>query len=145
MNAIEIHNIIDLEYQEWIDVGFGKMIFGIFVRGDDKVFTIDEQKESFFYLLKKLLDDNKVVFFPPEPNSKIKIYKYCSNGEYYADSGEYEEELWDETSENIIAYIKDIFPKDITNENDTRLTDFWYDTCPEIGWVDQETGEIVAS
>jgi hypothetical protein len=37
----------------------------------------------------------------------IKIYKYCSNGEYYADSGEYEEELWDETSENIIAYIKD--------------------------------------
>ncbi|VVM24987.1 hypothetical protein BSPWISOXPB_7359 [uncultured Gammaproteobacteria bacterium] len=38
MNAIEIHNIIDLEYQEWIDVGFGKMIFGIFVRGDDKVF-----------------------------------------------------------------------------------------------------------
>jgi hypothetical protein len=86
-----------------------------------------------------------VVFFPPEPNSKIKIYKYCSNGEYYADSGEYEEELWDETSENIIAYIKDIFPKDITNENDTRLTDFWYDTCPEIGWVDQETGEIVAS
>jgi hypothetical protein len=74
MNTIEIHNIIDLEYQEWIDVGFGKMIFGIFVRGDDKVFTIDEQKESFFYLLKKLLDDNKIVFFPPEPNSKIKKY-----------------------------------------------------------------------
>jgi hypothetical protein len=44
------------------------------------------------------------VFFPPEPNSKIKKYKYCSNGEYYVDSGEYEEELWDETSENIIAY-----------------------------------------
>jgi hypothetical protein len=61
------------------------------------------------------------VFFPPEPNSKIKIYKYCSNGEYYADSGEYEEELWDETSENIIAYIKDIFPKDKTNENDMRF------------------------
>jgi hypothetical protein len=38
--------------------------------------------------------------------------------------------------ENIIAYIKDIFPKDITNENDMRLTDFWYDTCPEIGWVE---------
>jgi hypothetical protein len=36
--------------------------------------------------------------------------KYCSNGEYYADSGEYEEELWDETSENIIAYIKDTNP-----------------------------------
>jgi hypothetical protein len=86
MNTIEIHNIIDLEYQEWIDVGFGKMIFGIFVRGDDKVFTIDEQKESFFYLLKKLLDDNKIVFFPPEPNSKIKKYKYCSNGEYYVEA-----------------------------------------------------------
>jgi hypothetical protein len=44
-------------------------------------------RKSFFYLLKKLLDDNKVVFFPPEPNSKIKKYKYYSNGEYYADSG----------------------------------------------------------
>ncbi|VVM25137.1 hypothetical protein BSPWISOXPB_3465 [uncultured Gammaproteobacteria bacterium] len=43
---------------------------------------------------------------------------------YYVDSGEYEEELWDETSENIIAYIKDIFPKDITNENDMRLDRF---------------------
>ncbi|VVM17908.1 hypothetical protein BSPWISOXPB_7335 [uncultured Gammaproteobacteria bacterium] len=28
------------------------MIFGIFVRGDDKVFTIDEQKESFFIFKK---------------------------------------------------------------------------------------------
>ncbi|VVH63342.1 hypothetical protein BSPWISOX_2390 [uncultured Gammaproteobacteria bacterium] len=140
MNKIE--KFIYLYYEELIDDCFGYWIG--FWYGDES-FTLEETKELFFLTLKKLLDDNKVVFFPPEPNSKIKIYKYCSNGEYYADSGEYEEELWDETSENIIAYIKDIFPKDITNENDMRLTDFWYDTCPEIGWVDQETGEIVAS
>jgi hypothetical protein len=131
-------------YRLSLDECFGTWIHNGVWQSDESL-TFKENKEVFFLTLKKLLDDNKVVFFPPEPNSKIKIYKYCSNGEYYADSGEYEEELWDETSENIIAYIKDIFPKDITNENDMRLTDFWYDTCPEIGWVDQETGEIVAS
>jgi hypothetical protein len=73
MNTIEIYNIIDLEYQDWIDVGFGKWIHGIFLRGGDKVFTFDEQKESFFYLLKKLLDDNKVVLFAPYSNWTITV------------------------------------------------------------------------
>ena len=138
-NFKNINEVFESCYGAWISTLFGDAEYW----NDSN--TYNKQKESFFYLLKKLLDDNKVVFFPPEPNSKIKKYKYYSNGEYYADSGEYEEELWDETSENIIAYIKDIFPKDITDENDMRLTDFWYDICPEIGWVDQKTGEIVAS
>jgi hypothetical protein len=88
-------------YRLSLDECFGTWIHNGVWQSDESL-TFKENKEVFFLTLKKLLDDNKVVFFPPEPNSKIKKYKYCSNGEYYVDSGEYEEELWDETSENII-------------------------------------------
>jgi hypothetical protein len=80
-------------YRLSLDECFGTWIHNGVWQSDESL-TFKENKEVFFLTLKKLLDDNKVVFFPPEPNSKIKKYKYCSNGEYYVDSGEYEEELW---------------------------------------------------
>ncbi len=125
--------VVESYFGTWIDKLFGGAEYW------NNSNTFYKQKESFFYLLKKLLDDGKVVFFPPEKNSKIRLYKYISDGE------EYEEELWDETPENIILYIKDIFPKNVTDENDLKLNDFWYSACPEIGWIDQDTREIVAS
>ncbi|VVM22978.1 hypothetical protein BSPWISOXPB_7407 [uncultured Gammaproteobacteria bacterium] len=76
-----------------------------------KVSPLKKPKNYFFLTLKKLLDDNKVVFFPPEPNSKIKIYKYCSNGEYYADSGEYEEELWMKLQKILLLILRTYSPK----------------------------------
>ena len=105
---------------------------------DDNL-TFSEQKELFFLTLKKLLDDGKVVFFHPFPEAKVKIYTH------YVDGKKYDEELWDESSDNIIAYIKSIFPKGIKDENDEILTNFWYGICPEIGWIDQEDGFIHAS
>jgi hypothetical protein len=40
--------------------------------------------------------------------------------------------------------MRDAFPKDIKNKNDGKLIDFWFSKeCPQIGWVDQQTGEIV--
>ena len=40
--------------------------------------------------------------------------------------------------------MRDIFPKDITEENDDKLGGFWFsEDCPQIAWIDQDTGEIV--
>ena len=132
---------INLNYKECLEEGFGYWIHnGVWYwMGEERGLTFEETKEVFFQTLKKLLDNNKVVFFPPFPKAKVKLYTY------YVDGEKDQDELWDETSENIIAYIKEIFPKGITDENDDILTDFWYAKCPEIGWIDQKTGEIVAS
>jgi len=135
---LDIEKIVKKEYNEWKEICFGNWIHCLFLRGDDNL-SFCEQKEIFFQTLKKLLDDDKVVFFHPFPEAKVKLYTY------YVDGEKYQEELWDETSENIVTYIKEIFPKGITDENDDILTEFWYAECPEIGWIDQKTGEIVAS
>ncbi|CAC9490659.1 hypothetical protein [uncultured Gammaproteobacteria bacterium] len=142
MNTIEIYNIIDLEYQDWIDVGFGKWIHGIFLRGGDKVFTFDEQKESFFYLLKKLLDDNKVVLFAPYS----MFNENTSQWDKTVAIRKYGDTIWGLPSKEIIQYMRDVFPKDAKDENDDKVYDFWFsEDCPQIGWVDKKTGEIVAS
>jgi hypothetical protein len=52
--------------------------------------------------------------------------------------------VWNIPSKEIIQYMRDAFPKDIEDENDRKLIDFWFSKeCPQIGWVDQQTGEIV--
>lgn len=39
--------------------------------------------------------------------------------------------------------MRDAFPKNIDNENDDKLYDFWFsEDCPQIGWIDEETGKI---
>ncbi|VVH62287.1 hypothetical protein BSPWISOX_452, partial [uncultured Gammaproteobacteria bacterium] len=58
----------------------------------------------------------------------------------------YGDTVWGLPSKEIIQYMRDVFPKDIEKENDGKLIDFWFsEECPQIGWVDQKTGEIVVS
>jgi hypothetical protein len=48
--------------------------------------------------------------------------------------------------EEIIQYMRDTFPKNVSDENDDKVCDFWFsEDCPQIAWIDQKTGEIFGS
>jgi len=116
---------------------------------DDNL-TFSEQKELFFLTLKKLLDDDKVVFFPPDKLWDKKLNTWKTNirihTQHYTNRTSEDIELWDVTSDEVISYIRNVFPKDVEDENDLKLNDFWYGgECPAIGWIDQEDGFIHAS
>ncbi|VVM23871.1 hypothetical protein BSPWISOXPB_11057 [uncultured Gammaproteobacteria bacterium] len=107
----------------------------------DESFTL-KNKELFFLTLKKLLDDNKVVLFAPYSmfNENTSQWDKTITIRKYGDT------VWGLPSKEIIQYMRDVFPKDIEKENDDKLIDFWFsEECPQIGWVDQKTGEIVVS
>ena len=145
MNKIE--KFIHLNYEELIEDCFGQWI-GFWY--GDKNFTLEETKELFFLTLKKLLDDDKVVFFPPDKLWDKKLNTWKTNirihTQHYTNRTSEDIELWDVTSDEVISYIRNVFPKDVEDENDLKLNDFWYGgECPAIGWIDQEDGFIHAS
>ena len=125
-------------YKLSLDECFGYWIHNGVWYGDEDL-TFDEAKEVFFLTLKKLLDDNKVVLCPPIAlkNEPVKN-QYDKKGKLASCV------VWNIPSKEIIQYMRDAFPKDIEDENDRKLIDFWFSKeCPQIGWVDQQTGEIV--
>lgn len=144
MNKIE--KFIHSNYEELIEDCFGQWI-GFWY--GDKNFTLEETKEVFFLTLKKLLDDGKVVMFPPNQLWDRKLNIWTTNvrmhTQHYTNGRSEDIELWDVTSDEVISHIRSIFPKDVKDENDETLTHFWYQDCPVIGWIDQEDGFIHAS
>jgi len=137
IDNLKINSILsDERYWEAVYDSFGTWI-GFWY--GDKNFTLEETKEVFFQTLKKLLDNNKVVLCPP-----IAL-KNAPQRKQYNKKGELEwVVVWDIPHEEIIQYMRLAFPKDVKNENDDKLRDFWFgEECPHIGWVNQETGEIV--
>lgn len=135
----DLTKYIEESYKDSLDEGFGLWIHnGLW--GSYDGLTFSEQKELFFLTLKKLLDDDLVVLFHPDSplNMTQKDMKKW---------------IWDKPNEDVVQYIRDIFPQDVKDENDDKLTNFWYGfapynlstACPRIGWINQDTGEIVAS
>ena len=54
--------------------------------------------------------------------------------------------IWAIPYDQMMDYMRTHWPKEATDANDLVLNDYWYgDYCPRIGWIDEETGEIVAS
>lgn len=95
--------------------------------------TYNEEAEIFLALLKRFIDDGIILVCCPvsdEPEKEIEGIKF-----------------WDTTSDNIINYIRSIFPKNLIHLSGTEGTDdefiyFWYQHCPEIGWINKETGKV---
>jgi len=148
INYSKVNSILnDEKYWEAVYDSFGTWL-GFWY--GNKNFTFEETKEVFFLTLKKLLDDDKVVFFPPDKLWDRKLDTWTTNirihTQYYTNGTSEDIELWDVPSKEVINYIKKHFPKDVTDENDLKLNDFWYGgECPAIGWIDQENGFIHAS
>jgi hypothetical protein len=118
-----------------------------------------DQKEAFLYLLERLLREGKVLLTPPALIEDQEPY-YWVIADGYAVSGDNprrpatraaEDEpnrfrVWDVPIEKQIAYIRDVFPNNVSDPNDSDLNIFWYDgRCPWIGWIDPETGVLWAS
>lgn len=145
MDIDKINKAVNEEFEDVLDVCFGNWIHGIF-GGYEKLHIFEEEKEAFFILLKKLVDENKIVIFPPE--------KYYINNESYSVPTMQQRDpdtvrpyvYWNESSDIILKYMRSVFPSNVTDENDEELNDFWYgNDCVRIGWVDSDTGHITAS
>lgn len=140
----KIRLAVDDDFDKIANDQLGNWIDGIFWTYYD-LKTFEEEKEAFFILLKKLIDEQKIVIFPPE---KYWIKNTYSVPTKAIQDANYPELLyfWDECSETIVNYMRSVFPPNIINENDMELYDFWYgNDCVRIGWINHETGEVVAS
>lgn len=146
----------DFEFTCAKEGGFGRWINGIF-GSYEGISNFEEQKEAFFYLLERLLREGKVLLTPPvlcedqEPYYWVIADGYSDNRprrpvERTTDLEQSRFRVWDVPIEKQIAYIREVFPKDVKDPNDSELNIFWYDgRCPWIGWIHPDTGVLWAS
>jgi hypothetical protein len=77
-------------------------------------------------------------------NERVESYFYDPKS--HIKHGQYKWDVWDIPNEEIIQYMRDTFPKNVSDENDDKVCDFWFsEDCPQIAWIDQKTGEIFGS
>lgn len=100
---------------------FGLWISGFFsaIGGWNPSFTFKNHKNAFFFLLEKLLLEKKIKFSPP---NELKPRN---------------DEIWNADDESILEYFRLHWPDDARNENDTSLTNYFYE-MPAILWVDDD-------
>ena len=111
----------------WLDIYF---------YSDDFNFT--EKKAFFFMFIRRLLDEKRIVFSPP-----VCLLEEAGKEIHYEFSGAGEPLIWKAATDEIIACLRQGFPASANNEQAPELVAFWYsDQCPQIGWVDLETGKI---
>ena len=131
----DIEAITEASFGCWINALWG------FVAVYNEEFEFIEQKEAFFILLRRLLSEGRVVLFPPialsnedgRPSTPCRSY----GGFKY---------VWAISPAEMIGYLRAHWPQEASDANDGALNAYWYsEQCPQIGWIDKETGEIVAS
>ncbi|WP_156957904.1 hypothetical protein [Paracidovorax oryzae] len=104
---------------EIVSEAFGLWASAIFsnIAGFNPGISFFEQKEEFFLLIEDLLEKGRVRFLVPN--------------EFYPHGGD----IWENSSKNIVDYLKSKFPKNAISESD--LSDYFYE-IPPILWVDEE-------
>lgn len=88
--------------------------------------TFEVQKALFFMLTKEVLDTGLIKFVPP-------------NGIWHQGY-----DIWDVSSDEIIAYLRDNFPKDATDGLDSCVNNYFYDIAPAVLWR-QDDGSYYGS
>lgn len=125
---------------EVIRDAFGQSIYGLFaaVCGWNPSMKLSEQRESFFFLLEKLLEDGRVRFIAPgadcyisTENPRPKLAIEDQNAQWHAPVGE------------IMAFVRNRWPAEVNQKNDLELTYYFYE-LPGLIWVDKD-GKLVAS
>lgn len=106
---------------------FGLWIKALYsgIKIDNPELTFSERKEAFFWLLKRLLDEEKVRMCRPD-DPLGNIYPY-----------------WDADSATIIAYLRSQWPSNATSEHDPALILYFYE-IPAILWVGKD-GKLYGS
>lgn len=88
--------------------------------------TFEEQKTLFFAFTKEALNNGLIKFIPP-------------NHLWYEGY-----DIWDVSPDEIVAYLKDNFPKDATDELDEDVNLYFYITAPAVLWR-QDDGSYYGS
>ncbi|CAM3418292.1 DUF596 domain-containing protein [Bordetella sputigena] len=110
MNINHLDDILQSSFGLWLSSLFSA------IKGWNPGINLEEQREIFFSLVKRLLDEGKVKFCPPN--------------EFWREGYE----VWDTESDTIVQYLKSHWPVNVTSENDIALTNYFYD-MPAILWV----------
>lgn len=147
MKKIEISyikQVVDKYYNEALKC-FGCSSYTLFWNYDEFNGNLEYNFEAFLYLLKKLIDNGEILVLVPYYfyDKKTKIYSTKTKK-----IDKERDVFWDISSDEIINYTRSVLPKDLKdisnspNINKQNYVDFWYNDCPQIRWVDKETGKI---
>lgn len=93
-------------------------------------------KVNFFLLVFKYLVDNGFIYVsPPNLTEPTKIIQ--------------NQKIWNASSDKMIEYIRSTLPKKLCDIDSgcikadmENYAKFWYEDCPEILWIDKDTGKI---
>jgi hypothetical protein len=88
--------------------------------------NFEQHKQAFFEILQNFLKEGKIAF---KLNSHVKEYVEQKQKK------EGRETLWDAPSNEIVQYIQNIFPSQITDEDDIELLIFFLSECPQMVWI----------
>jgi hypothetical protein len=88
--------------------------------------TFEEHKQKFFETLQNFLKEGKIAF---KLNSHVKGH---TEQKQKSEGGE---TLWNAPPSEIVKYIENIFPSQITDEDDIELLIFFLSECPQMVWI----------
>ena len=116
-----------LHFDEIIDDAKGLWLSGLFgsIVGWNPNKSFYEHKNLFFYVIKKLLDD--------------QVIKFCSPDDPLGKNISY----WNANSQEIVNYLEVHWPENSVEEDDDELNMYFYE-MPAILWKD-ESGKYVGS
>ncbi len=129
----DLNFVIDEYFSNWVSSIYyaGRYIF---IDKFHKEPTSDEALKIFLALFKRMIDEGLILAGAPingEPEKEIQG-----------------DQFWDVSSDRMIEYIRSVLPSDPEflygglDDKDDEWGKFWYGKCPQIRWVDKETGQI---
>ena len=126
-----IERVAESCYGKRIECSFGK----IFV--DYPGHTIEEYRETFLGLLKRWLDERRICLYAPAIDQRPDGTLDTKVRTQYSPR-----ELWDVSHDEMISWIREIWPERITVPFHLFNSDFFrVELFPAIGWYNPETGE----
>ncbi|WP_323120833.1 hypothetical protein [Burkholderia alba] len=119
---------------------FGLWVSGLFsaIGSWNPMFSFEEHKDAFFWMIDRLLRDGKIKFIAPgvdcyaspeNPNPRYTIYDKDAH--------------WSDVPEVIVESLRSQWPEGARDENDVDLMTYFY-SIPGIVWVGDD-GSLVAS
>ena len=131
MDIKKLENDVDLIYDECCEHAFGQWVNGLFTWHPNLPFL--EQKEAFFILIRKLLNEGRVKFVKPDADV------YCrgeTNSTPKLTINDIEAH-WNASTDDIIFYLRGKWPKSAAHQDDLDLNAYFYEV-PALIWKGED-------
>ncbi|GLS05444.1 hypothetical protein GCM10007860_25970 [Chitiniphilus shinanonensis] len=127
-------------YEEIVRDSFGLWISGLFgaIGSWNPEMDFFQRKELFFFFVKDLLSRGVIKFIAPGADCYISP-ENPSPRYVISDENVY----WKATPEEIVSYLKSLWPIGVSDENDIELAVYFYE-IPGVVWID-ENGDVFGS